>query len=105
MTDSRRARTRAANRLNPKLRDVAAAFYFWVEDCTADSVTAELAEHERRAGKMKMMLETRDKEIRRLKTELQLLQPQESMAGAYARNKREKQIRAMEKRQGKKSSA
>lgn len=64
-------------------------------------MAAELAEHERRAGKMKMILETRDKEIRRLKTELQLLQPQEAMAGAYARNKREKQLRSAEKKQAK----
>ena len=47
------------------------------------------------------MLEVRDKEIRRLKTELQLLQPADTSTGAYQRNKREKQVRKMEKRQAK----
>lgn len=35
-----------ANRLNPKVREMASAFYFWRESCSADSRAEELAQHE-----------------------------------------------------------
>ena len=79
-----------ANRINPKLRDLASAFDFWFAECSAEGMEAQLADHERRASKMVGLLAIRDKEIKRLKTELQLLQPETSGAAEAMRRKREK---------------
>ena len=87
-----------ANRLHPKNRELASAFYFWADDCSERGIQAQLELHERRARKMMMTLEIRDKEIKRLKTMLNVLQP-ETKEQAALREKREAQIKAMKKRQ------
>ena len=87
-----------ANRLNPETRALAEAFYFWVEDSSEAGKAARLEQLETRVSKMTMLLEVRDKEIKRLKLELQIARP-EDKATVAAREKREAQIRTMQKRQ------
>ena len=87
-----------ANRLNPETRQLAEAFYFWVEDSSEAGRAARLDQLEMRVSKMTMLLEVRDKEIKRLKLELQIARP-EDKATVAAREKREAQIRTMQKRQ------
>ena len=82
-----------ANRLNLKLREVANAFYFWAEE----GRTVELEKLQSIDEQQGMMLERRDKEITRLKMELMRLDPPPP-AGAYARNKLEKQKKLAGKR-------
>ena len=88
----------AANRLNPLKREIASAFYFWLEECSEAGREARFEELEWRVGKMTRAIEMRDKEIKRLKLELQLASP-ETQGEQAAREKREKQIKAMQKRQ------
>ena len=92
-----------ANRLDPAKRELAGAFYFWREESSEAGRAARMQELERNAGRMTLMLETRDKEIGWLKRELKALQP-ESTSGQFARNKLEKQKRAMERKQAKEAS-
>ena len=95
---------RVANRLHPRSAALASAFYFWVDDASGANWKAEIEAYEKRANKMQMMIEVRDKEISRLKLELLIAQASDPSAGAFARGKREKQIRALEKKKAKEGS-
>ena len=87
---------RIANHLNPKMRELAEAFYHWVEDSSAGSQREQLLAYERRVGKLMVHMKDRNKEIQRLKTELRVLQP---LGGLEL--KREKQRKAIEKKREK----
>lgn len=91
-------RCAVANRLNPLKRELASAFYFWLDESSEAGREARFEELEWRVGKMTRAIETRDKEIKRLKLELQLARPDDK-ATIQAREKREAQIRTMQKRQ------
>ena len=87
-----------ANRLHPKNSEIAGAFYFWYEDVSAMNQKAQIEMYERRTSKLLMTIDIRDKEIRRLKTVVNVLQP-ETKEQIAARAKRESQIKTMQRRQ------
>lgn len=93
-----------ANRLHPATTMIASAFYVWAEEASNANLAAERQLLEKQHGKLKLMLELRDKEIVRLKAAITKLLPPEK-AGAYATSKREKQRRAMERKQQERGQA
>ena len=56
-----------ANRLHPATTMIASAFYVWAEEASNANLAAERQLLEKQHGKLKLMLELRDKEIVRLK--------------------------------------
>ena len=93
-----------ANRLHPTTTMIASAFYTWTEEASNVNLAAERQLLEKQHGKLKLMLELRYKEIVRLKAAITKLLPPEK-AGAYATSKREKQRRAMERKQQERGQA
>ena len=87
-----------AHRLNPKTRELASAFYFWVDDASEEGRARQLLAYEQREGKMMRIIEQRDKEIRRLTVELEIFNP-ETKQQAAEREKREAMRKKMLKKQ------
>jgi len=92
-----------ANVLNPKTRELAQGFTRWQETCRAASHEAQLASADAATAALRRELDLKDKEIGRLKALVTKLTPPET-AGAYAKNKREKQIKAFERKRQQQAS-
>ena len=86
-----------ANRINPRSKDLAEAFYFWVSDVSEEGRKRQLQGLEKRANKMMAIIAIRDKEIKRLKVEVEKLKPREDGMARKARELREKQRRKLGK--------
>ena len=86
-----------ANRINPRSKDLAEAFYFWVSDVSEEGRKRQLQGLEKRADKMMAIIAIRDKEIKRLKVEVEKLKPREDGMARKQRELREKQRRKLGK--------
>ena len=92
-----------ANLLHPKTRELARCFTSWADACREANHESQLASAGSTTAALRRELELKDKEIARLKSVVAKLIPQET-TGAYAKNKREKQVRAFERKRQQQAS-
>ena len=92
-----------ANMLHPKTRELARCFTTWADTCRDVTHERQLESAGTTTAALRRELDLKDKEIARLKSAVAKLMPQET-AGAYAKNKREKQVRAYERKRQQQAS-